>query len=99
MRKAPASTSRIEMLLIDVLLEKSRITEQSNALNNEEESPANHTKSSTLISWSMNVCFLPKNFLPVEPAKPEKKERCIPLNAKICDKPASRKFTFTDSSK
>ena len=87
------------MLLIDVLLEISKIIEQSKALNNEGERPANHTKSNTLINWSIKVCFLPKNFLPVEPAKPEKKERCIPLNAKICDKPASRKLFLTDSSK
>ena len=78
--------------------QKSRIKEQSNARNNEGESPANHTKNKIPKSLSQKSNFFPRIFFPVPPAIDEKKERCIPLSARTWESPAFLKVSHKELS-
>ena len=59
------------------------IKEQSNALSKDGESPANHTKNITPRNLKIKLNFFPKSFLPEPDAMAAKKERCMPLKARI----------------
>ena len=74
------------------------ISEQSKALKSEGERPAKSTKSKMARRRGIKRCLLPNTFPMDVPARDEKKERCIPLSARIWDKPADLKASEVFSS-
>ena len=77
---------------------KSIVREQIKARNRDGDKPANQTKKIIPISLSQNENFFPRIFLPVPPARDEKKERCMPLKARMWERPARLKDSITVES-
>ena len=100
-RKAKASTETKQSFSIRHLknVKIIIIMENKNALNNDGENPANHTKSKMPENFAKGSYFFPNIFEYKSPVKEAIKERCIPLNARIWESPALRKAFSTSGIK
>lgn len=78
---------------------KSIKNEQSKALKSDGEIPAKNTKNIIPRNFPSSENLCPKSFLEKPPLNPEKKDKCIPLNAKMWERPAVLKKTSSPFSK
>ena len=67
---------------------------QIKALVRDGEKPANQTKAIRVLMRRMKVNFLIPARFPKNKAIAENIERCIPLRAKMCERPARRKASW-----